>query len=85
MLEGRKYILKENSGIIFGVDKYPELRMNPDDEYISDGGYCVAMQVHLNDAEVDPVICMDQEAAKELEKMLKKTRRALRKKKRRFF
>ena len=85
MLEGKKYILKENSGIIFGVDKYPELRLNPDDEYMSDGGYCVAMQVHMRDVDIDPVICMGPEAAKELEKMLRKTRRALRKKKRRFF
>ena len=84
-LIGRKYILNENSGLIFGIEQYPELRMQPDDAYMDNEGYGIGMLVHLNDVEIDPVLIFDEKQAKELEKALRVHRRKLRKKKRRLF
>ena len=56
MLEGRKYILNLNSGIIFGRATEPE---------------GIGMLIHLDDVEIDPVIIMDKKQAKELIKALK--------------
>lgn len=85
MLVGRKYILNENSGIIFDIEQYPEIRMRPDDEYMDTDGYGIGMLVHLCDVDVDPVLIFNDEQAKELEKALKVYRRKLRKKRRRLF
>lgn len=78
MLEGRRYILGENSGVIFGIDRYPALRENPDDDYLSHGGKAIGMQVHLRDTEIDPVVLMSDAQVKELIRGLKKMRRELR-------
>ena len=74
MLEGRKYILNLNSGIIFGNTAYPEERVlieNPrylDFKHDTDG---IGMLIHMEDVEIDPVIIMDRRQAKELIKALK--------------
>ena len=83
MLVGRKYILNENSGIIFDLEQYPEIRMRPDDEYMDNDGYGIGMLVHLSDADIDPVLIFNDKQARELEKALKVYRRKLRKKRRR--
>lgn len=80
MLNGRKYILGESGGLIFGVDRYPEVRQNPDDDYMEHGGYAIGMLMHLNDTEIDPVMMMNDRQVKELIKGLKKMRRELRRK-----
>ena len=74
MLEGRKYVLNLNSGIIFGNTAYPEERVlieNPrylDFKHDTDG---IGMLIHMEDVEIDPVIIMDRRQAKELIKALK--------------
>lgn len=74
MLEGRKYVLNLNSGIIFGNTAYPEERVlieNPrylDFKHETDG---IGMLIHMEDVEIDPVIIMDRRQAKELIKALK--------------
>lgn len=83
MLEGRRYILRETVGIIFGIDRYPEVRENPDDDYMSHGGLAIGMQVHLRDAEIDPIVLMNDIQTKELIRGLKKMRRELRRERRR--
>lgn len=85
MLVGRKYILNENSGIIFDLEQYPEIRMQPDDAYMDNEGYGIGMLVHLSDVDIDPVLIFNDKQAKELEKALKIYRRKLRKKRRRLF
>lgn len=85
MLVGRKYILNENSGLIFDLEQYPEIRMQPDDAYMDNEGYGIGMLVHLNDADIDPVLIFNDKQAKELEKALKVYRRKLRKKRRKLF
>ena len=80
MLEGRRYILKETAGLIFGIDRYPEVRLNPDDDYTQFGGLAIGMEVHMEDVEIDPIVLMDSNQAKELIKALKKMRRELRRK-----
>lgn len=80
MLEGRKYVLNETGGLVFGVERYPEVRENPDDDYMEKGGWAVGMQVHLRDAEVDPIMLMNDRQCKELIKAIKRTRRQLRRK-----
>ena len=85
MLVGRKYILNENSGLIFDLEQYPEIRMQPDDAYMDNDGYGIGMLVHLNDADIDPVLIFNDKQAKELEKALKVYRRKLRKKRRKLF
>lgn len=73
-LEGRKYVLNLNSGIIFGNTAYPEERVlieNPrylDFKHDTDG---IGMLIHMEDVEIDPVIIMDRRQAKELIKALK--------------
>lgn len=73
-LEGRKYVLNLNSGIIFGNASYPEERVlieNPrylDFKHDTDG---IGMLIHMEDVEIDPVIIMDRRQAKELIKALK--------------
>ena len=47
-LIGRKYILNENSGLIFGIEQYPELRMQPDDAYMHVGDLCIAQGACTN-------------------------------------
>ena len=81
-LEGRKYVLNLNSGIIFGNTAYPEERVlieNPrylDFKHDTDG---IGMLIHMEDVEIDPVIIMDRRQAKELIKALKYTIRRNRK------
>ena len=73
-LEGRKYVLNLNSGIIFGNTAYPEERVlieNPrylDFKHDTDG---IGMLIHMEDVDIDPVIIMDRRQAKELIKALK--------------
>lgn len=73
-LEGRKYVLNLNSGIIFGNTAYPEERVlieNPrylDFKHDIDG---IGMLIHMEDVEIDPVIIMDRRQAKQLIKALK--------------
>ena len=85
MLEGRKYILGESGGIVFGIERYPEVRENPDDDYTSHNGYGIAMQVHLRDAEIDPVMIFNDRQCKEMIKGMKRMRRQLRRRKRKIF
>lgn len=67
MLEGRKYILNLNSGIIFGNTNYP-----PDvNELVEGDKDGIGMLVHMEDVDIDPVIIMDRKQAKELIKALK--------------
>ena len=70
MLQGRKYILNLNSGLIFGNTKYPsEASLNGIIEGNPDG---IGMLVHMDDVDIDPVIVMDKKQAKELIKALRK-------------
>ena len=77
MLQGRKYILNLNSGLIFGNTKYPsEASLNG----IIDGNPdVIGMLVHMDDVDIDPVIVMDKKQAKELIKALRKAIRRNRK------
>lgn len=69
MLNGRKYVLGLNSGIIFGNTSYPaEANLSGVIEGNPDG---LGMLVHLEDVAIDPVIVMDRKQAKELIKALK--------------
>lgn len=69
MLNGRKYVLGLNSGIIFGNTSYPaEATLSNIIESKPDG---LGMLIHLEDVDVDPVIVMDRKQAKELIKALK--------------
>ncbi len=73
-LDGRKYVLNLNSGIIFGNTSYPEERVlieNPrylDFKHDTDG---IGMLIHLEDVDIDPVIIMDRNQAKVLIKALR--------------
>lgn len=67
MLEGRKYVLNLNSGIIFGNTTYPE-NVSPLVVEQPDG---IGMLIHMEDVDIDPVIIMDRRQAKELIKALK--------------
>lgn len=76
MMEGRKYVLGLNSGLIFGTDVFP-----PEATYLGDvepNG--VAMLVHMEDVDIDPVIVMDETQAKELIKAIKRSMKEARKK-----
>lgn len=69
MINGRKYILGLNSGIIFGNTSYPaEATLSNIIESNPDG---LGMLIHLEDVVIDPVIVMDRKQAKELIKALK--------------
>lgn len=70
MLEGRKYVIGENAGIISGVAKLPEGLAYPHDDYKSTGE-AVGLLIHMADVETDPVICMTYEEAKYFIKALK--------------
>ena len=77
MLEGRKYVLNLNSGIIFGNTKYPpEANLNGIIDGNPDG---IGMLIHMEDVDIDPVIIMDRKQAKELIKALRKSIRRNRK------
>ena len=65
-LDGRKYVLNLNSGIIFGPSAYPE-----DVPLESSDGMGIGMLVHLEDVDIDPVVVMDEVQAKQLVKALK--------------
>lgn len=71
MLEGRKYVLNLNAGIIFGNTKYPaESNINGIIYGNPDG---IGMLIHMEDVDIDPVIIMDKKQAKELIKALRKS------------
>lgn len=77
MLEGRKYVLNLNAGIIFGNTKYPaEANLNGIIDGNPDG---IGMLIHMEDVDIDPVIIMDKKQAKELIKALRKSIRKNRK------
>ena len=77
MLEGRKYVLNLNAGIIFGNTKYPaEANLKGIIDGNPDG---IGMLIHMDDVDIDPVIIMDKKQAKELIKALKKSIRRNRK------
>lgn len=73
MLDGRKYVLNLNAGIIFGNAKYPENVLYYDNApaVTVDGKDGIGMLIHLEDVEIDPVIVMDKRQAKELIKALR--------------
>lgn len=75
MLDGRKYVLNLNAGIIFGKTKYPENVLYYDNApaVTVDGKDGIGMLIHLEDVEIDPVIVMDKKQAKELIKALRKS------------
>ena len=77
MLDGRKYVLGLNSGIIFGKTSYPENVLYYDNApAVTVGGKDgIGMLIHLKDVEIDPVIVMNKKQAKELIKALKKSMR----------
>lgn len=75
-MDGRKYVLGLNSGLIFGTDQFP-----PEATYLGDvepNG--VAMLVHMEDVDIDPVIVLDEMQAKELIKAIKRSIREAKKK-----
>ena len=73
MLDGRKYVLNLNAGIIFGNTKYPEDVVYHDNfqAVTVNGKDGIGMLIHLEDVEIDPVIVMDKRQAKELIKALR--------------
>lgn len=76
MMEGRKYVLGLNSGLIFASDQFP-----PEAVYLGDKEkYGVAMLVHMEDVDIDPVIVMDEAQAYELIKAIKRSMKEARKK-----
>lgn len=75
MLDGRKYILGQNSGIIFGKTNYPENTVYYDNSPIEIVGNGIGMLIHMEDVEIDPVIVMNKKQAKALIKALKKSMR----------
>lgn len=76
MLDGRKYVLGLNSGIIFGKTNYPENSINYGNiAQVVGGPEGIGMLIHMDDVEIDPVIVMNKKQAKELIKALKKSMR----------
>jgi hypothetical protein len=75
MLEGRKYVLGQNCGLIFGKTTYPENTNYMDDNPVEIVGEGIGMLIHMNDVEIDPVIVMNKKQAKALVKALKKSMR----------
>lgn len=81
MLVGwRKYIVGETARVVVDICKYPEIRQNPDDDYLENGGYAVGIGVSFGDSEVSPALLLNDKQTKELIKHLKRSRRDLRRK-----
>lgn len=81
MLEGRKYVLNINAGIVFGKTKYPaDANLAGIIQGNLDG---IGMLIHMDDVDIDPVIVMDEKQCKALIKAIKKVKRGNRKKWRR--
>ena len=69
IMDGRKYALNINSGIIFGNTKWPEYMSR--DKLVDGNPTGIGMMVHMEDVEIDPVIVMNKKQAKELIKALR--------------
>lgn len=82
MIDDKKYILKDNAGIIFGITDFPTTLQNPDDDYEISNGSCIGMRIHMSDVDIDPVICMDIPQSKALVKALKLSIREYKRKER---
>lgn len=79
MVEGRKYILNESCGLLVGPTKFPEVYSHPENDYETCNGIGIGMQVHLRDADVDPVVVMDRRQLKEIIRYLRRAYRESRK------
>ena len=83
MLEGRKYLIEEDAGIITGIAKVPDTLLYPTDDYSHTGGEAIGLLIHMADVETDPVLCMTDEQASYLIKAIKTVRREYRRRNRR--
>ena len=82
MLVGyRKYILGETARVDVDITRYPEVRQNPDDDYLENGGYAIGVGLSLGDSDIYPALLLNDGQTKELIKNLKRARRSLRRKK----